>query len=60
MILLEKPLIGAYGNRLYGLGKRYAKAESKQTGKNLNVTNINAKEGPPNHQKGLPINSSFF
>ena len=30
MFLFEKSLIGAYGNRLYDLGERYAMAKLKQ------------------------------
>ena len=39
----------------------HAMAELKQnsTGKDLNVTNINAKASPSNCQIGLPLNSSF-
>ena len=45
-----------------GLAPFHAMVELKQNsaGKNLNVTNINAKAGPPNRQIGLPPNSSFL
>ena len=40
----------------------YAVAELKQNsaGKDLNVTNITTKGGPPNRQICLPLNSSFL
>ena len=66
MFLCEKSLIGAYCNRLGDLGERhgpflcYGRIKANITGKYLDVTNINAKAGPPNRQIGLPLNSSFF
>ena len=66
MLLFEKSLIGAYSNRLYGLGQRYdpfscyGRIKANGAGKNLNVTNINTKAGPPNRQICLPLNSSFL
>ena len=40
----------------------HAIAELKQNsaGKDVDVTNKNAKAGPPNRQIGLPLNSSFL
>ena len=40
----------------------HAMVELKQNsaGKDLNVTNVNTKAGPPNCQIGLPLNSSFL
>ena len=40
----------------------YAMVELKQNskGKDFNVTNVNTKVGQPNHQIGLPLNSSFL
>ena len=66
MLLFEKRLICVYCNRLYDLGQRhgpfscYGRIKANNAGKNLNVTNINTKAGPPNCQIGLPPNSSFL
>ena len=66
MFLFEKILIGIYCNWLYDLGQRhgpfscYDQIKANSAGKNLNVTNINTKAGPPNHQICLPLNSSFL
>ena len=40
----------------------YAMGELKENsaGKNLNVTNIKMKVGPPNRQIGRPLNSLFL
>ena len=40
----------------------HAMAELKQNsaGKDINVTNINTKAGPPNRQICLPLNSLFL
>ena len=61
----EKSLIGAYCNRLFDLRERhgpfscYGRMKANSAGKNLNVTNIDTKTGPPNFQIDLPVNSSF-
>ena len=34
--------------------------KANSPGKILNFTNISTKAGPPNHQIGLPLNSSFL
>ena len=66
MFLLEKSLIGTYCNRLYDLWKRhgpfscYGQIIANSAGKNINVTNVTTKAGPPNRQTGLPLNSSFL
>ena len=66
MFLFEKSLIGAYCNRLYDLKERrgpflcYGRIKANSTGKNLNVTNINTKAGPPSRRTCLPPNSSFL
>ena len=66
MLLFEKSLIGVYCNRLYDLEQRYGlfpcygQIKANSAGKNLNVTNINMKAGPPNRQIGLPLTSSFL
>ena len=66
MFFFEKSLRGAYCNMLYDLGQRhglfscYGRIKANRAGKNLNVININTKAGPPNHQIGLPLNSSFL
>ena len=66
MFLFEKSLIGIYCNRLYDLGERHGsflccgRIKRNSAGKNLNVTNINAKAGPLNRQMALPPNSSFL
>ena len=38
----------------------YGQIKANSAGKNLNVTNINMKEGPPNRRTCLPPNSSFL
>ena len=38
----------------------YGRIETHSTVKNLNVTNISMKAGPPNRQIDLPLNSSFL
>ena len=66
MFLFEKSLIDAYFNRLYDLKERegpfssYGRIKANAAGKNLNVTNINTKAGPPNRRIGLTPNSSFL
>ena len=66
MFLFEKGVIGAYCNRLYDLKERqeffscYDRIQAISAGKNLNVTNINTKAGPPNRGTCLPPNSSFL
>ena len=66
MFLFEKSVIGAYCHRLYNLKERqgpfscYGRIKANSAGKNFNVTNINTKAGPPNHQISLPLNSSFL
>ena len=66
MFLFEKSLIGAYGNRLYDLGKRhgpftcYGLNKANTAGKDVIVTNVNTKAGPPNRRICLPLNSSFL
>ena len=64
MFLFEKTVIGVYRNRLYGLKERLpfhdmATLKANSAGKNLNVTNINTKAGPPNRQTCLQPNNSF-
>ena len=57
--MFEKSLIGAHCNRLYDLKERhspfscYGRIKANSAGKNLNVTNINTKTGPPHRQIGL-------
>ena len=52
--MLERSLIGDYCNRLYYVGERhglfscYGRITENSVGKDLNVTNINTKAGPPN------------
>ena len=64
--MFKKSLMGPYCNKLQDLGERhdpfscYGQIKAKSAGKNLNVTNINAKAGPPNRQLGLTLNSSFL
>ena len=65
MLLFEKSLMGAYCNRSYDLKERhgpscYGRIEANSTGKNLNVTNINTKVGPPNHQIAYHLIAHFF
>ena len=66
MFLFEKSVIGAYCNRLYDLKERqdpfsdYGQIKANSAGKNLNVTNINTKVGPPNRRTCLLPNSSFL
>ena len=70
MSLFEKSSIGAYCNRFYpiaihleerrGSFSCYGRIKANSAGKNLNVTNIDTKAGPPNRHIGLPLNSSFF
>ena len=63
MLLFEKRFIGVYCNRLgKGTAPFHAMAKLKQNsaGKDVNVTNINAKAGPPNGQISLPLNTSFL
>ena len=66
MFLFQGSLIGVYCNRLYDLRERhgpfscYGQIKANSAGKDLNVTNINTKTGPPNRQIGLPPNSSFL
>ena len=66
MFLFEKSVIGVYCSRLYDLGQKhgpfscYGRIKANSAGKNLNVTNINTKVGPPNCQIGLPLNSLFL
>ena len=66
MLLFEISFVGAYCNRLSDLGERrgffscYGRIKVNSASKNLNITNINTKAGPPNRQIGLPLNSSFF
>ena len=64
--MLENSLEGAYFNRLYDSGERhgplscYGRIKANSAGKNLDVTDINTKAGPPNRQIGLPLSSSFL
>ena len=66
MFLFDKSSIGAYCNRLHDLKERqgpfscYDRIKANSAFKNLNVTNINTKAGPPNRQTCLPPKSSFF
>ena len=66
MFLFKKNVIGAYWIRLYDLGGRhgsfscYGRIKANSAGKDVNVTNIDMKAGPPNCQIGLPLNSSFL
>ena len=66
MLLFEKSLIGTYCNRLYNLKEKQdpfscqGRIKANSADKNLNVTSINTKAGPPNCQTCLPPNSSFF
>ena len=62
MFLFEKSLRGAYSNRLYDLGQRhgplcYGRIKANSVGKNLDVTTIDTKAGPPNRQICLPLNT---
>ena len=66
MFLFEKSVIGAYCNRLYDFKEKQGPVscqgqnKANSAGKNLNVTNINTKAGPPNHRTCLSPNSSFL
>ena len=66
MFLFKKRLIGAYCITLYDLRERhgtfscYGRIKANSAGKDLNVTNINMKAGPPNRHIDLPLNSSFL
>ena len=37
-----------------------AELKENRAGKDVNVSNKNAKAGPPNRQIGLPLNSPFL
>ena len=66
MFLFEKSLIGAYWISLYDLGERHGpfscngRIKANSAGNKFNVTNINTKAGPPNHQIGPQLNSLFL
>ena len=40
--------------------KRSKELKESSSSKDVNVTNINTKAGPPNRRIGLPLNSSFL
>ena len=59
--LFENSLIGAYCNRLYDFGERhgsflrYDGSKANSAAKELDVTNVNTKESPPNRQISLSL-----
>ena len=57
-------LFGVYWIRLYDLGERDApfsgRIKANSAAKELNISNIKTKGGPPNCEVGLPSNNSFL
>ena len=64
--MFEKSLVRAYCNRLLDLKERYGtfscydRLKANSVGKNLNVTKINTKAGPPNREICLALIAHFF
>ena len=65
MFLFEKSLIVGYWNRFCDFGERlgyfscYDRIKAYNAAKELDVTNIDTKDGQSSCQIGLPLNSLF-